>query len=81
MLIPYETLLQLPPETLNNLIREFLFGQVEDGSFASLNEQDLDIAIAQCQQALKQGKLLLEYSEDDESFAIRPHDQIAQRHD
>lgn len=81
MLIPYETLLQLPSETLNNLIREFLFGQVEDGSFASLNEQELEMAIVQCQQALKQGKLLLEYSEDDESFAIRPYDQIALRHD
>lgn len=81
MLIPYETLLQLPKETLATLIREYLFGQVEDGSFASLDEQELSQAIVQCQQALKQGKLLLEYSEDDESFAIRSADQIAQRQD
>lgn len=81
MLIPYDVLLQLPKETLANLVREYLFGQVEDGSFASLDEQEMSLAIAQCQQALKQGKLLLEYSEDDESFAIRPADQIAKRQD
>ncbi|MGI1988081.1 YheU family protein [Shewanella glacialipiscicola] len=81
MLIPYETLLQLPKETLANLIREYLLGQVEDGSFASLDEQELSQAIVQCQQALKQGKLKLEYSEDDESFAIRSADQIAQQQD
>ncbi|MGL6013329.1 MAG: YheU family protein [Shewanella oncorhynchi] len=81
MLIPYETLLQLPKETLANVIREYLFGQVEDGSFASLDEQELAQAIIQCQQALKQGKLKLEYSEDDESFAIRSAEQIAQQQD
>ncbi|MCS6208308.1 YheU family protein [Shewanella baltica] len=81
MLIPYETLLQLPKETLANVIREYLFGQVEDGSFASLDERELAQAIVQCQQALKQGKLKLEYSEDDESFAIRSADQIAQQQD
>lgn len=81
MLIPYETLLQLPKETLVNLIREYLLGQVEDGSFSNLDEQELSQAIVQCQQALKQGKLKLEYSEDDESFAIRSADQIAQQQD
>ncbi|WP_415775274.1 YheU family protein [Shewanella oncorhynchi] len=81
MLIPYETLLQLPKETLANVIREYLLGQVEDGSFASLDEQELAQAIIQCQQALKQGKLKLEYSEDDESFAIRSAEQIAQQQD
>ena len=81
MLIPYETLLQLPKETLANVIREYLLGQVEDGSFASLDEQELAQAIVQCQQSLKQGKLKLEYSEDDESFAIRSAEQIAQQQD
>ncbi|QYJ70735.1 YheU family protein [Shewanella sp. FJAT-51649] len=81
MLIPYDALLQLPKETLTNLIREYLLGQVEDGSFTSLDEQELSAAIAQCQQALKQGKLVLEYSEDDESFAIRHADQVAKRQD
>ncbi|MFG0457073.1 YheU family protein [Shewanella mangrovisoli] len=81
MLIPYDALLQLPKETLANLIREYLLGQVEDGSFTSLDEQELSAAMAQCQQALKQGKLVLEYSEDDESFAIRHADQVAKRQD
>ncbi|MFB2649291.1 MULTISPECIES: YheU family protein [Shewanella] len=81
MLIPYDALLQLPKETLANLIREYLLGQVEDGSFTSLDEQELSVAIVQCQQALKQGKLVLEYSEDDESFAIRHADQVAKRQD
>lgn len=81
MLIPYDALLQLPKETLANLIREYLLGQVEDGSFTSLDEQELSATIAQCQQALKQGKLVLEYSEDDESFAIRHADQVAKRQD
>ncbi|MGL5360367.1 MAG: YheU family protein [Shewanella sp.] len=81
MLIPYATLLQLPPATLTNLIREQLFSQVEDGSFASLNEQELELAIAACKQALKQGTLHLEYSENDESFAIRTAEQLAKRQD
>ncbi|ASF15634.1 YheU family protein [Shewanella xiamenensis] len=81
MLIPYDALLQLPKETLVNLIREYLLGQVEDGSFTSLDEQELSGAIVQCQQALKQGKLVLEYSEEDESFAIRHADQVAKRQD
>ena len=81
MLIPYDALLLLPKETLTNLIREYLLGQVEDGSFTSLDEQELSVAIVQCQQALKQGKLVLEYSEDDESFAIRHADQVAKRQD
>ncbi|AAN53955.1 YheU family protein [Shewanella oneidensis MR-1] len=81
MLIPYDALLQLPKETLANLIREYLLGQVEDGSFTSLDEQELSGAIVQCQQALKQGKLVLEYSEEEESFAIRHADQVAKRQD
>ncbi|BDA62118.1 YheU family protein [Shewanella xiamenensis] len=81
MLIPYDALLQLPKETLVNLLREYLLGQVEDGSFTSLDEQELSGAIVQCQQALKQGKLVLEYSEEDESFAIRHADQVAKRQD
>lgn len=81
MLIPYAALLQLPKETLANLIREYLLGQVEDGSFTSLDEQELSDAIAQCNQALKQGKLVLEYSEEDESFAIRHAEHVAKWQD
>ncbi|MGL4613873.1 MAG: YheU family protein [Shewanella sp.] len=81
MLIPYEALLQLPHTTLTNLIREHLLSQIEDGSFTSLDAQELEYAIASCQQALKQGKLQVEYSENDESFAIRTAEQLAKRQD
>jgi len=76
MLIPYESLLQLPPITLENLMKEFLFTQVEDGSFSDTDEQALAVAIIQCKQALKKGSLIVDYSEDDQSIAIRPHDHI-----
>ncbi|MCG9712924.1 YheU family protein [Shewanella insulae] len=71
MLIPYQSLLQLPSDTLDNLIKEFLFTQTEDGSFASLDDEALARAIAQCRQALARSELVVEYSEEDESIAIR----------
>ncbi|MCG9747797.1 YheU family protein [Shewanella sp. Isolate8] len=71
MLVPYQSLLQLPSETLDNLIKEFLFTQTEDGSFASLDDQALARAIAQCRQALARSELVVEYSEEEESIAIR----------
>ncbi|KIO38071.1 YheU family protein [Shewanella sp. cp20] len=71
MLVPYQSLLQLPAETLDNLIKEFLFTQTEDGSFASLDDQALAHAIAQCRQALARNELVVEYSEEEESIAIR----------
>ncbi|WP_144211178.1 YheU family protein [Shewanella donghaensis] len=77
MLIPYDALLQLPQDTLNNLIKEYLFTQVEDGSFGQLDNQQLQNAIDQCKQALKQGELKVEFSEEDESIAIRQKDHLA----
>ena len=41
MIIPYETLLGLDTETLNNVIKEYLLTQVEDGSFSEFNSQPL----------------------------------------
>ena len=55
MLVPYQALLQLPGDTLDNLIKEFLFAQTEDGSFASLDDGALTLAIKQCRQALALG--------------------------
>ncbi|GIU48855.1 MULTISPECIES: YheU family protein [Shewanella] len=76
MLIPYEALLQLPQETLNNLIKEYLLTQVEDGSFGQLDDHQIEAAIEKCKQSLKQGELKVEFSEEDESIAIRHKDQI-----
>jgi uncharacterized protein len=71
MLVPYQALQGLPSETLENLIKEYLFAQIEDGSFGQLQDDALSHAINQCHQALKAGELVVEYSEDDDSIAIR----------
>ncbi|MCW3172501.1 YheU family protein [Shewanella subflava] len=76
MIIPYESLQQLDAETLNNLIKEYLLTQVEDGGFSEFNSQQLSTMIKQSQQALKTGELVVEYSEDDESIAIRHRQNI-----
>lgn len=76
MLVPYDALQQLPDETLESLIKEYLFSQVEDGSFSDTDDETLKLAINKCKQALKQGVLVVEYSEDDESIAIRQHDHL-----
>ena len=76
MLVPYDSLVQLPTETFEALIKEYLFAQLEDGSFSNTDEEGLQRAIAQCKQALKQGVLVVEYSEDDESIAIRQREQL-----
>lgn len=81
MIVPFSTLSQLPTETLNNLMKEYLLTQIEDGSFDSIGEHSLEAAMAHCLQALKQGRLLVEFSEEDESIAIRSQDDITQRQD
>lgn len=81
MLIPYEALGQLPVDTLNNLIREYLLTQVEDGSFASLDNDGLERAIAHCKTLLKKGELVVEYSEDNDSVGIRHRSELTPHQD
>ena len=76
MIVPYESLTSLPKDTLDNLIKEYLFSQVEDGSFTTMDSEQIEQALAQCRQMLKQGTLVVEYSENDESIGIRHIDQI-----
>lgn len=76
MLVPYESLTQLSNETFNNLIKEYLISQVEDGSFSGEGEHSMERAIEQCKTALKQGILVVEYSEEDESIGIRRKEDI-----
>ncbi|UJF21743.1 YheU family protein [Shewanella sp. OMA3-2] len=71
MIIPYSALHGLAGDTLNNLIKEHLLTQIEDGSFSELDNQQLLNMTNQCKLALKQGELVVEYSEEDESVAIR----------
>ncbi|MBT1443820.1 YheU family protein [Shewanella sp. JM162201] len=78
MIVPFEALKQLPPDTLNNLIREYLLTQVEDGSFDGLESSGMEQAIAQCRALLKRGELVVEYSEDNDSIGIRHKSQLAQ---
>lgn len=71
MLIPFNALQQLPVATVDNLIKEYLFTQLEDGSFAGLADDSLTVAITHCKQHLQQGLLVVEFSEEDDSIAIR----------
>ncbi|MCH1923993.1 YheU family protein [Shewanella sp. C32] len=79
MLVPFEALQTLPKETLDNLIREYLFSQVEDGSFVELGDESIQQATAKCMMMLKKKELLVEYSEEDESIAIRSREEIHRR--
>ena len=76
MLVPYEALSQLPADTLDNLIKEFLIGQLEDGSFSATETSSMQTAIAHCRVALARNELVVEFSEEDESIAIRRKEDI-----
>lgn len=76
MLVPYESLTQLPSDTFDNLVKEYLISQVEDGSFSGDGEHSMDKAIIQCKTALKQGLLVVEYNEEEESIGIRRKEDI-----
>ncbi|MGS0676065.1 YheU family protein [Shewanella sp. 125m-1] len=76
MLVPYESLSQLPSDTFDNLIKEYLISQVEDGSFSGDGQHSMKKAIVQCKAALKQGILVVEYSEEEESIGIRRKEDI-----
>ncbi|MEI6859328.1 MAG: YheU family protein [Shewanella sp.] len=76
MLVPYDALLQLPNATMENLVKEYLLTQVEDGSFSDTNEQVLTSAIKRCKHLLKQGVLVVEFSENNESITIKHSEHL-----
>ncbi|GLS83353.1 YheU family protein [Paraferrimonas haliotis] len=76
MLIPYESLQALDPDTLENLIKEFIYRQVEDLNISQLDDAKMTEAIALCKRRLAKGELMVEYSEDDESVAIKDKEQL-----
>lgn len=78
MLITFDELQGLPETTINNLIREYLLTQVEDLSFDNLDNQILENAIESCRNQLKVGALIVEYSEENQSIAIRDSSVITQ---
>ncbi|QSX34361.1 YheU family protein [Shewanella avicenniae] len=79
MLVPFDALQSLPRETLENLIHEYLLSQIEDGSFVELDAEAMQQATAKCMIMLKKKELLVEYSEEDESIAIRSREEISRR--
>ncbi len=64
MIIPVD---QLNPDTLEQVIREFLMRQGEDWGLA---EGSLDDAVQRARQALIQGDLVLHWDESQESLTI-----------
>ncbi len=78
MLIDYPTLRQaLAPDTLDNLVREFLIRQIGDEGFDQVDPAQLAEGMAKVHKALQVGDLVVEYSEEDESVAIRPREEVA----
>ncbi|TKB48045.1 YheU family protein [Ferrimonas sediminicola] len=78
MLIPYDQLKQsLSAEALTNLMREFLLQQITDQGFDQTDDRVLAEALPRVEAALRRGELVVEYSEEEESVAIRPADQVA----
>ncbi|GGX75716.1 YheU family protein [Saccharospirillum salsuginis] len=72
MIIPVD---QLNPDTLNQVIREFLMRQGEDWGLA---EGHLDDAIQQARDALVQGNLVLYWDENEESLTILSKEEVNQ---
>lgn len=79
MLVPYATLTKLSEETFDNLIREYLLQQIEDGSFANLSSSAMQQAISRCKNALEDGELVVEFSEHNSSIAIRQRQDVLQQ--
>lgn len=71
MLIPYQ---QLSPETLNNLIEQFI---LREGTDYGDIEIDLVTKVEQIKRQLKVGEVVIVYSELHESVNIMPKHQFA----
>lgn len=65
MNIPWE---QIDPETLDNLVREFV---LREGTDYGESEISLEEKVAQVKQQLKSGKAVIVYSELHESIDIQ----------
>lgn len=68
MLLDYENLIEsIPKETLYALVRDCVLSM---GDFSNASPHDLDHAIEQTLQKIRAGKLLVEYGESSETFAL-----------
>jgi hypothetical protein len=68
MILEYETLTDtFPEEAIYALVRDCV---LSIGDFSNASPSDLNLAIEQALQKIKSGKLLVEYGENSESFAL-----------
>ncbi|WP_298443674.1 YheU family protein [uncultured Ferrimonas sp.] len=80
MLIDFATLKSaIDADTIDNLLREYLLTQVGDVGFDTTEANQLGDAIVMARAALAKGELVVEYSEDDDSIAVRRAEDIIQR--
>ncbi|TKB50946.1 YheU family protein [Ferrimonas aestuarii] len=78
MLIAYDDLKSsLSKPALEGLMKEYLLRQIGDEGFDETSTDALEKALPQVELALKRGELVVEYSEETESVAIRHHQQVA----
>ncbi len=68
MILDYDTLTEsLPAESIRSLVRDCVLSM---GDFSNSSPSDLDEAVEKTLLKLKSGKLLVEYGESSETFAI-----------
>ena len=68
MILDYDTLKDsFPKEAIYALVRDCVLSM---GDFSNAGENELDHAIEQALQKVKSGKLLVEYGENSETFAL-----------
>ena len=72
MIIPFE---QLPPETLRNLIEEFV---TRDGTDYGTHEASLENKVTHVEQALKNKQAFLVFDEETETCNLIPAEQVTE---
>lgn len=70
MIISFEELQTLPQQTVDNVIKEYIYQQVEDGNIDSLSASSTEAIIQTIYDKLKKKELAVEYSEEHQSVAI-----------
>lgn len=70
MIISFEELQTLPQQTVDNVIKEYIYQQVEDGNVDSLNASSTETMMQIIYNKLKKKELAVEYSEEHQSVAI-----------
>jgi len=68
MILDFETLHDaFPEEAINALVKDCVLSM---GDFSNADPKDLEYAIELAMQKIKSGKLLVEYGENSETFAL-----------